>query len=94
MCASSSRTARARQTRIGQFDATNDDDRAAVQGEIEAFGQTKRRMYAGKNFDGEATLTLADGEGRNRLTLSVDSASAARIAFLDEAGNVVREIAP
>ena len=74
--------------------ATNDDDRAAVQGEIEAFGQTKRRMYAGKNFDGEATLTLADGEGRNRLTLSVDSAGAARIAFLDEAGNVVREIAP
>ena len=47
--------------------ATNDDDRAAVQGEIEAFGET---------------------------TLSVNSAGAARIAFLDEAGNVVAKSGP
>ena len=75
--------------------ATNDDDRAA-----DAKGRSRRSARRNgactpvKNFDGEATLTLADGEGRNRLTLSVDSAGAARIAFLDEAGNVVREIAP
>jgi hypothetical protein len=74
--------------------ATNDDDRAAVQGEIEAFGQTKRRMYVGKSFENEATLTLADAEGRNRLALVVDAAGAARIRFLDESGNVVREIVP
>ena len=80
---------------IARRDATtNADERAAVQSEIEAFGQTKQRMYVGKNLDGDATLTLADAEGRNRLTLSVDAAGAARIAFLDEGGNVVREIMP
>ena len=62
--------------------ATNDDDRATIQGEIEAFGQTKQRMYAGKNLEGDATLTLADAEGRERLALSVDGAGAARIRFL------------
>jgi hypothetical protein len=39
-------------------------------------------------------VVCASAEGRNRLTLGVDSAGAARIAFLDEAGNVVREIVP
>jgi hypothetical protein len=73
---------------------TNGDERAAVQREIDAFGQAKQRMYVGKNLDGDATLTLADAQGRNRLSLSVDAAGAARIAFLDEAGNVVREIVP
>ena len=80
---------------IARRDATaNDDDRAAVQSEIEAFGQSKQRMYVGRNLDGDATLTLADAEGRNRLTLSVDAAGTARIAFLDEGGNVVRQIVP
>jgi hypothetical protein len=74
--------------------ATTDDDRAAVKGEIESFGQTKRRMYVGRTFEGEATLTLADPEGRDRLALSVDPAGMARIRFLDEVGNVVREIVP
>ena len=74
--------------------ATNDDDRATIQGEIEAFGQTKQRMYAGKNLEGDATLTLADAEGRERLVLSVDGAGAARIRFLHDACNVFRESCP
>jgi len=74
--------------------ATTDADRATIQGEIEAFGQTKQRMYVGKNLEGDATLTLADAAGRDRLVLSVDGAGAARIRFLDDAGNVVREIVP
>jgi hypothetical protein len=74
--------------------ATNDDDRATIQDEIEAFGQTKQRMYVGKNIDGDATLTLADAEGRERLVLSVDGAGAASIRFLDDNGRVVREIVP
>jgi hypothetical protein len=74
--------------------ATNAEDRAAIQANIEAFGQTKQRMYVGKNLEGDATLTLADAEGRERLVLSVDAAGTARIRFLDEARNVVREIVP
>lgn len=74
--------------------ATSDDDRASIEGEIAAFGQTRQRVYVGKNLDGDATLTLADADGRERLALSVDAAGAARIRFLDSAGNVVREIVP
>ena len=80
---------------VARREAAGDDaERAAVQAEIAAFGQTKQRVYVGKNLAGDATLTLADAEGRERLTFSVDAAGAARIAFLDDAGNVVREIAP
>jgi len=74
--------------------AADADDRASIQGEIDAFGQTKQRVYVGKSFAGDATLTLADADGRDRLVLSVDAAGAARIRFLDGAGNVVREIVP
>jgi hypothetical protein len=74
--------------------ATNDNDRAAIEAEIAAFGQTKQRVYVGRSLEGEATLTLADADGRERLVLSVDPAGAARIRFLDGAGNVVREIVP
>jgi hypothetical protein len=74
--------------------AANDADRAEAQREIDAFGQTKQRVYVGKNLDGAATLSLADAEGRQRLVLSVDTAGAAKIQFLDTTGSVVREIVP
>jgi hypothetical protein len=51
-------------------------------------------VYVGKNLDGAATLSLADAEGRQRLVLSVDTAGAAKIQFLDTTGSVVREIVP
>jgi hypothetical protein len=65
-----------------------------LRSEIDAFGQAKQRMYVGKSLEGDATLTLADAEGRDRLVLSVDGAGAARIRFLDDAGGVVRDITP
>jgi hypothetical protein len=48
-----------------------------------------RRVFVGKNADKAATISLADGTGKPRLTLTVDAAGNPRIEFLDETGKVV-----
>lgn len=52
----------------------------------------KQRVYVGRTRDGASQLILSDGTGKARLRLSVDSAGAARIAFLDDSGHVTRAI--
>ena len=52
----------------------------------------KQRVYVGRSRDGASQLSLSDGTGKVRLRLSVDSAGAARIAFLDDSGRVTRSI--
>jgi catechol 2,3-dioxygenase-like lactoylglutathione lyase family enzyme len=44
--------------------------------------------------DRAASVALADAQGRNRLTLTVDPDGAASIQFLDADGRVVQRIAP
>ena len=56
--------------------------------------ETARRVYVGRNRDEVAILELSDAEGRDRLVLSVSAEGQARIRFLDENGDTVREIAP
>lgn len=51
-------------------------------------------MFAGRNSNEDATMELKDAEGRNRLVLSVSPEGQARIQFLDENGDAVREITP
>ena len=51
-------------------------------------------MFVGRDSDSRATLVLASAEGRDRLVLSVASDGQASIQFLDENGNVVRDILP
>jgi hypothetical protein len=51
-----------------------------------------RRMFIGRDENKSAVLNLADANGKPRLRLVVDSLGAAKIEFLDEAGNVVRSI--
>lgn len=51
-----------------------------------------RRVFVGKNPDRAATVSLADGNGKPRLTLTVDPAGNPRIEFLDEAGKVVSRV--
>ena len=51
-----------------------------------------RRVFVGKNSDRAATVTLADGNGKPRLTMTVDATGNPRIEFLDEAGNVVSRL--
>ncbi len=52
------------------------------------------RVWAGRQFDGSSAVYLADGAGRPRLRLVVDSAGTAAIEFLDDSGTVVRRFGP
>lgn len=51
-----------------------------------------RRVFVGKNAEKAATISLADGNGKVRLTMTVDAAGNPRIEFLDEAGKVVSRL--
>lgn len=48
-------------------------------------------MFLGST-DRTAAVLLRDPEGRPRIRLAVDSAGAARLEFLDEAGEVVQAL--
>jgi hypothetical protein len=51
-----------------------------------------RRVFVGKNGERAATVSLADANGKPRLTLTVDAAGNPRIEFLDEAGRVMSRL--
>jgi hypothetical protein len=51
-----------------------------------------RRVFVGKNAERAATVTLSDGNGKPRLTLTVDPAGNPRIEFLDESGKVTSKL--
>jgi hypothetical protein len=51
-----------------------------------------RRVFVGKNADRSAAVSLADANGKPRLTMRVDAGGEASIEFLDENGKVVQRI--
>jgi hypothetical protein len=51
-----------------------------------------RRVYVGKTAGRASTVSLADAQGRPRLTLTVDADGNPRIEILDEAGKVTTRI--
>lgn len=53
-----------------------------------------RRLFAGKNSDKSATVSLADGQGRPRLVLRVNEDGASSIEFLDVDGKTMQRIPP
>ncbi len=57
-------------------------------------GKSPRRIWVGRGADGVATVALMDGEGRRRLLLEVPAEGTPRIAFLDQNGKIVNELAP
>lgn len=59
--------------------------------ELASSGLGARRAFLGSR-NRTASLGLQDPQGRTRVRLSVDSLGVARLQFLDEAGNVTREI--
>jgi hypothetical protein len=65
-------------------------ERAKLETDFEAccagFGAT--RVFVGKTRGRDATLSLADARGRERLRLIVTADGAARIEFVDEQGHV------
>jgi hypothetical protein len=50
------------------------------------------RVFVGKSRDKAATMSLADAEGKPRLTLTVDAGGNPRIEFLDENGKVTARL--
>jgi hypothetical protein len=51
-----------------------------------------RRVFVGKNAEKSATVSLADANGKPRLTMTVDAAGNPRIEFLDENGKVTSRV--
>lgn len=51
-----------------------------------------RRVFVGKSADRSATVSLADAQGRPRLTIAVGPDGDPRIEFLDEQGKVVARL--
>jgi hypothetical protein len=51
-----------------------------------------RRVFVGKTADRAANVSLADANGKPRLTLTVDATGSPRIEFLDENGKIVDRI--
>jgi hypothetical protein len=67
------------------------DSVEAVLRRLASSGLGAHRIFLGSQ-ERTAALRLADAQGRPRLRLSVDSTGVARVEFLDEDGNVTREI--
>jgi len=72
------------------------EDRAARDAEIAKIRASAppgpRRVFVGKNGDKAAIVSLADANGKPRLTLTVDPAGNPRIEFLDENGKVTARV--
>jgi hypothetical protein len=65
---------------------------AAIKKARDAAPPGPRRLFVGKNADRASTVSLADGNGTPRLTLTVDASGNPRIEFLDEHGKIVERI--
>lgn len=72
-----------------QDKATRDAEMAKIRA---AAPPGPRRVFVGKNADKAATVSLADANGKPRLTLTVDAAGNPRIEFLDENGKLTARI--
>jgi hypothetical protein len=82
---------------IAKFNAANKiADKTARDAEIAkiraAAPPGPRRLFVGKNADKAAIVSLADADGKPRLTLTVDAAGNPRIEFLDEQGKVIARV--
>jgi len=72
----------------------NMKDSAAKADSLKVLSQLdpKQRLYAGRSRNGSSLVALSDPLGRVRLRLSVDSLGVASIEFLDDKGQVIRQI--
>jgi hypothetical protein len=68
--------------------------RQRVLGPIPGREKGARRMFVGRDYDGQSQVTLSDTNGKPRPRLQVDTAGNASIVFLDENGRVVKSITP
>jgi hypothetical protein len=52
----------------------------------------KKRVWVGRTGDGDAMLSLMDGNGKDRIVLKVTAAGQSSLEFLDAAGHVVKQV--
>jgi len=69
--------------------ADSTEREAAIRKVREAAPAGPRRVFVGKTADRAASVSLADANGKPRLTLTVDATGSPRIEFLDENGKIV-----
>lgn len=78
--------------------AKSETERQAIRREhlsrIPAREIVARRLFAGRDAEGSALVTLSDPDGKPRLRLEVDKSGKASIIFLDQTGRVVKTIKP
>jgi hypothetical protein len=72
--------------------ADSGEREAAIKKVREAAPAGPRRLFVGKNADRAASVSLADANGKPRLTLTVDASGNPRIEFLDEHGKIVERL--
>jgi hypothetical protein len=65
---------------------------AAIKKVRDAAPAGPRRVFVGKTADRSANISLADANGKPRLTLTVDATGSPRIEFLDENGKIVERM--
>jgi hypothetical protein len=53
-----------------------------------------KRVWVGRTGDGDAMLSLMDGNGRKRIVLKVTAAGQSSLEFLDASGKVVKHVNP
>ncbi|HEY4143494.1 hypothetical protein [Pinirhizobacter sp.] len=59
-----------------------------------AIRDDNKRVWVGRTGDGDAMLSLMDGNGRKRIVLKVTSAGQSSLEFLDATGHVVKHVNP
>ncbi len=59
-----------------------------------AVSDGERRIWVGRTGDGEASIVLTDGTGRQRVVIAAPSSGTPRLEFFDEAGQVVQRLVP
>ena len=59
-----------------------------------AIRDDNKRVWVGRTSDGDAMLSLMDGNGRKRIVLKVTTAGESSLEFLDATGRVVKHVNP
>lgn len=59
-----------------------------------AIRDDNKRVWVGRTGEGDAMLSLMDGNGRKRIVLRVTSAGQSSLEFLDATGHVIKHVNP
>jgi len=78
--------------RIGKLPADKQD--AAWEQFFATHRHDVQRLVLGRSPDGSSGIKMLDGNGKARIWLGVQSDGKAVLQFLDESGNVIRELNP